>query len=86
MKKFWSIPIIHTSNGKSDAPLIHESYSQVGKNPLPFDRFGEALRDVQDDLNAKNFYCCNPSFDKNCGKQNTMKSKMNAPMNKRMKY
>lgn len=26
-----------------------------------FQRFGEALRQVQDDLNAKNFYCCNPS-------------------------
>lgn len=33
-----------------------------------FQRFGEALRQVQDDLNAKNFYCCNPSFDQNCGK------------------
>jgi spore coat protein JC len=35
-----------------------------------FQRFGEALRAVQDDLNAKNFYCCNPSYDKNCGKKN----------------
>ncbi len=33
-----------------------------------FQRFGEALRMVQDDLNAKNFYCCNPSYDQNCGK------------------
>lgn len=33
-----------------------------------FQRFGEALRTVQDDLNAKNFYCCNPSFDSNCGR------------------
>ena len=32
-----------------------------------FQRFGEALRIVQDDLNAKNFYACNPSFDKSCG-------------------
>lgn len=32
-----------------------------------FQRFGEMLRTVQDDLDAKNFYCCNPSFDKNCG-------------------
>ncbi len=34
-----------------------------------FQRFGEALRLVQDRLNAKNFYACNPGFDMNCGKQ-----------------
>ncbi len=28
-----------------------------------FQRFGEALRSVQDDLNARNFYAFNPSFD-----------------------
>ncbi|MCM1529812.1 MAG: manganese catalase family protein [Alistipes sp.] len=32
-----------------------------------FQRFGEALRLTQDRLDAKNFYACNPSFDKNCG-------------------
>lgn len=32
-----------------------------------FQRFGEGLRIVQDNLNAKNFYACNPSFDKKCG-------------------
>lgn len=31
-----------------------------------FQRFGEALRLVQDSLNAKNYYICNPSFDTNC--------------------
>jgi spore coat protein JC len=31
-----------------------------------FQRFGEAARMVQDKLNAKNFYACNPSFNKNC--------------------
>ena len=30
-----------------------------------FQRFGEALRITQGKLNAKNFYACNPSFDKN---------------------
>lgn len=34
-----------------------------------FQRFGEALRITQDKLNAKNFYACNSSFDKNCGKK-----------------
>lgn len=28
-----------------------------------FQRFGEALRSVQEDLNAKNFYAFNPGFD-----------------------
>lgn len=31
-----------------------------------FQRFGEGLRLVQERLNSKNFYACNPSFDKNC--------------------
>lgn len=29
-----------------------------------FQRFGEALRTVQDNLNSKNFYAINPAFDK----------------------
>lgn len=33
-----------------------------------FQRFGEGLRNVQDHLNSRNFYSCNPSFDKNCRK------------------
>ena len=28
-----------------------------------FQRFGESLRKVQDELNSKNFYAFNPSFD-----------------------
>lgn len=28
-----------------------------------FQRFGEALRVVQDNLNSKNFYAINPEFD-----------------------
>ncbi len=31
-----------------------------------FQRFGEALRAVQEDLDAKNFYAFNPSFDAPC--------------------
>ncbi len=34
-----------------------------------FQRFGEGLRITQDNLNSKNFYACNPAFDKNCGKR-----------------
>ncbi len=33
-----------------------------------FQRFGEGLRLATDKLNSKNFYACNPSFDKNCGR------------------
>lgn len=34
-----------------------------------FQRFGEGLRIIQDSLDSRNFYACNPSFDKNCGKR-----------------
>ncbi len=34
-----------------------------------YQRFGDALRIAQDHLDSKNFYACNPSFDKNCGKR-----------------
>lgn len=32
-----------------------------------FQRFGEALRMVQEHLDSRNFYYCNPVIDKNCG-------------------
>ena len=32
-----------------------------------FQRFGEALRLLQEKLDPKNFYICNPEFDTNCG-------------------
>ena len=34
-----------------------------------YQRLGEGLRIATDHLNSKNFYACNPSFDKNCGKK-----------------
>ncbi len=34
-----------------------------------YQRFGEALRITQDNLNPKNFYACNPAFDANCGRR-----------------
>ncbi|MDD6083741.1 MAG: manganese catalase family protein [Oscillospiraceae bacterium] len=37
-----------------------------------FQRFGEGLRIVQDNLNAKNFYACNPAFNRNCGRRPRM--------------
>jgi spore coat protein JC len=34
-----------------------------------FQRFGEGLELATQKLNSKNFYACNPSFDKNCGRK-----------------
>lgn len=34
-----------------------------------YQRFGEGLRLATERLDSKNFYACNPSFDKNCGKR-----------------
>lgn len=34
---------------------------------IHFQRFGEALRIVQEHLDSKNFYQCNPAFDQDCG-------------------
>ena len=33
-----------------------------------YQRFGEALRRTTDRLDSRNFYACNPNFDKKCGK------------------
>ena len=33
-----------------------------------YQRFGDSIRIAQDHLDSKNFYACNPSFDKNYGK------------------
>ena len=33
-----------------------------------YQRFADALRITQEKLDSKNFYACNPSFDKGCGK------------------
>ena len=33
-----------------------------------YQRFADALRITQERLNSKNFYACNPSFDKGCGR------------------
>ena len=33
------------------------------RDVVHFQRFGEALRVVQDNLNSKNFYAINPEFD-----------------------
>ena len=49
------------SHGKSKAVLSAIIFEV---NLLQSSRFGEALRDVQDHLNSRNFYAFNPAFDK----------------------
>lgn len=51
------------SHGKSKAVLSAIIFEV---NLLQSSRFGEALRSVQEELDAKNFYAFNPSFDKPC--------------------
>lgn len=34
-----------------------------------YQRFGDALRVAQDRMNEKNFYACNPAFDRGCGQK-----------------
>jgi spore coat protein JC len=40
-----------------------------------FQRFGEALRIVQDKLDSRNFYAFNPAFDCECGNANSQQAK-----------
>lgn len=54
------------SHGKSKAVLAAVIFEV---NLLQSSRFGEGLRLIQDDLDSKNFYMCNPEFDPGCGKQ-----------------
>ena len=51
------------SHGKSKAVLAAVIFEV---NLLQSSRFGEALRSVQEQLDAKNFYAFNPSFDNPC--------------------
>lgn len=48
------------SHGKSKAVLTAVIFEV---NLLQSSRFGEALQSLQDQLNSKNFYQMNPSFD-----------------------
>lgn len=51
------------SHGKSKAVMTAVIFEV---NLLQSSRFGEALRTVQEQLDAKNFYAFNPSFDNPC--------------------
>ena len=52
-----------------DDPDVREPLKFLRQRELVhYQRFGEGLRLASDRLNAQNFYACNPSFDKGCGK------------------
>ena len=47
-----------------DDPDVREPIKFLrAREIVHFQRFGEALRSVQDDLESRNFYAFNPSFD-----------------------
>ena len=52
-----------------DDPDVREPLKFLRQREIVhYQRFGEGLRLATDRLNSKNFYACNPSFDKGCGK------------------
>lgn len=53
-----------------DDPEVREPIKFLrAREVVHYQRFGEALRLVQDRLNSKNFYAFNPAFDKGCNLQ-----------------
>ena len=49
----------------SDDPDVNDAIRFLREREIVhYQRFGEALRNVQDQLNSKNFYAFNPAFDK----------------------
>ena len=50
-----------------DDPDVREPIKYLRQRELVhYQRFGDALRIAQDELDSKNFYACNPAFDKAC--------------------
>ncbi len=53
----------------SDDPDVNDVIKFLREREIVhYQRFADALRMSQENLNSKNFYACNPSFDKGCGK------------------
>ena len=49
----------------SDDPDVNDAIKFLrAREIVHYQRFGDALRIAQDNLDSKNFYACNPSFDK----------------------
>jgi spore coat protein JC len=55
----------------SDDPDVNDVIKFLrAREIVHYQRFGDAIRIAQDNLDSKNFYACNPSFDKNCYNKN----------------
>ena len=55
----------------SDDPDVNDVIKFLrAREIVHYQRFADALRIAQDNLDSKNFYACNPSFDKNCPNKN----------------
>jgi spore coat protein JC len=53
----------------NDDPDVREVIKFLrAREIVHYQRFGDAMRIAQDNLDGKNFYAFNPSFDKGCGK------------------
>ncbi len=51
----------------SDDPDVNDVIKFLrAREIVHYQRFADAIRIAQDNLDSKNFYACNPSFDKNC--------------------
>ena len=50
-----------------DADILEPIRFLRQREIVHYQRFGEALRHVQDQLQTRNFYACNPACDKCCG-------------------
>ena len=52
-----------------DDPDVREPIKFLREREIVhYQRFADALRITQDALDSKNFYACNPAFDKGCGR------------------
>ena len=55
-----------------DDPDVREPLKFLREREIVhYQRFADALRRTQDRLDERNFYACNPAFDKKCGKPET---------------
>ena len=55
----------------SDDPDVNDVIKFLrAREVVHYQRFADAIRIAQDNLDSKNFYACNPSFDKNCPNKN----------------
>lgn len=53
-----------------DNPDVREPIKFLRQREIVhYQRFGEGLERTKERLNSRNFYACNPAFDKNCGKR-----------------